>query len=179
MLDLRLEETLREWNPEKHFLVTAMTFLKGIFYLKSFEKFPVVANEEARKILDTDKELYLQKVERCVAESLERMYEPPEPGCLIVFTEPKPAHYNLRVKIFGADAGAAESSMDENGDNDRAPEEAETGVEGGATGTPAFATPSKFYDASNEVRICHITSNVLYIPRNNFVSFIIYLHKIL
>jgi hypothetical protein len=168
-LDLRFEETLREWNPEKHFLVTAMTFLKGIFYLKSFDHFPKVPNEEARKILDTDKELYLQKVEKCVQESLDRMYEPPEPGCLIVFTEPKPAHYNLRVKIFGVTAASAAAASSVELEVDEGGEETEgvtnTGGDNGKdnerntngsvflTPIKGFSTPSRFFDATNEVII--------------------------
>jgi hypothetical protein len=141
-----------------------MTFLKGIFYLKSFEKFPVVANEEARRILDTDKELYLQKVERCVAESLEHIYDPPEPGCLIVFTEPKPAHFNLRVKVFGAEIAPASSRSNE-GEHDRDEDSSASAMP--STSTVSLETPSKFYDASNEVRVtrgccCSVVILVMY-----------------
>ena len=41
---------LSEWHPEKHFLNTAMTFIKKIFYMKDFDVFPVVANLEAAEL---------------------------------------------------------------------------------------------------------------------------------
>ena len=37
--------------PEKHFIVTALTYLKFIFYMKSFDSYSVVQNEVARKLL--------------------------------------------------------------------------------------------------------------------------------
>jgi ubiquitin-protein ligase len=49
-LDLSLDETLKEWQPERHFIVTAVTFLKKIFYMKDYESFPIVANEEAKRL---------------------------------------------------------------------------------------------------------------------------------
>ena len=47
ILDLKIDETLKVWQPERHFIVTAVTFLKRIFYMKDYESFPVVPNEEA------------------------------------------------------------------------------------------------------------------------------------
>ncbi len=49
-LDLKVDEVLREWQPERHFIVTAITFLKKIFYMKSFANFESVANEDARSL---------------------------------------------------------------------------------------------------------------------------------
>lgn len=34
--ELDLPWALPEWNPDKHFLVTVLTFLKKIFYMKDF-----------------------------------------------------------------------------------------------------------------------------------------------
>jgi hypothetical protein len=131
-----MEDTLREWSPEKHFLLTAMTFLKGIFYMKNFDKFPNVPNGEALACLKTDKEQFIARISKCVQDSLGRLYEPVEPGCLLVFTEPKPAHYNLRLNILNS-----------------------TGVEDPAMSTPSETKGSEttksrsgtFYDASNDV----------------------------
>jgi hypothetical protein len=106
-----------------------MTFLKGVFYMKSFGKYPVVPNEAAKTLLHSDKDAYLKKISSCVAESLTRVYDAPEPGCLVTFTEPKPAHYNLRLDILGA----------------AAPDDA-PGGEGGATAD----SQDHHYDASNE-----------------------------
>jgi ubiquitin-protein ligase len=127
-LDLKTEDTLREWHPEKHFLVTAMTFLKGIFYMKTFDRYSRVPNEDARALLVGDKEQYLRKVMKCVQDSMGRIYDAPPAGCLIAFTEPKPAHYALRLNIIGVDnsEGDGSRSADEN-------------------------SRDQFYDASNDV----------------------------
>ena len=50
-------------------VLEALSFLKKIFYVKSFEQFTTIPNEAALKILDGDKEKYLQKVDECVAWS--------------------------------------------------------------------------------------------------------------
>jgi ubiquitin-protein ligase len=47
-LDLSVEESLGTWSPDKHFLVTALTFLKRIFYMKEWEDFSRIANPEAK-----------------------------------------------------------------------------------------------------------------------------------
>ncbi len=49
-LDLQSEDVLKEWQPERHFIVTAITFLKKIFYMKTFNNFETVPNEEARNL---------------------------------------------------------------------------------------------------------------------------------
>ena len=126
VLDLLLEESLRSWNPEKHFLLTAMTFLKSIFYMRNFDKYSTAPNEVAKALFLNDKEAYLKRVAQSVEESLTRVYDAPEPGCLITFTEPKPAHYNLRLDILGA--------AQEGGDD-----------------VPVDMGKETFYDASNEV----------------------------
>jgi len=38
-LDLKVEDSLKNWNPDKHFIATVLTFVKKIFYLKSFESY--------------------------------------------------------------------------------------------------------------------------------------------
>ena len=49
-LDLKMDESLREWQPERHFIVTAVTFLKRIFYMKDYDGFGRVANEDAKAL---------------------------------------------------------------------------------------------------------------------------------
>ena len=49
-LDLRLDETLKEWHPERHFIVSAIIFLKKIFYSSSYDQFPYIPNEEAKHL---------------------------------------------------------------------------------------------------------------------------------
>jgi hypothetical protein len=48
VLDLRLNPLLKDWHPEKHFITTALTFVKKIFYMKSYDEFGKLPNEEAR-----------------------------------------------------------------------------------------------------------------------------------
>jgi ubiquitin-protein ligase len=50
ILDLTVDESLREWQPDKHFIVTAVTFLKKIFYLKDYDGFERFANPEAKSL---------------------------------------------------------------------------------------------------------------------------------
>jgi ubiquitin-protein ligase len=49
-LSLVSDENLREWNPKKHILNSALVFLKKIFYMKAFHEIEYVANEEARQL---------------------------------------------------------------------------------------------------------------------------------
>lgn len=110
--------------------------------MRNFDKYAAVPNEEAKSLFQNDKEAYLRRVGRSVDESLARLYEAPEPGCLITFTEPKPAHYNLRLDILGS---SAESGED----------------------TTPDAKSGQFYDASNEVFHLVYSCNIAF---NNLVS---------
>ena len=78
--------------------------------MKSFNQFPCVPNEEARAMLVGDKELYLKTISNCVDESISRIYDPPPPGCILVFTEPKPAHHSLRLNIIGIDSNGEDDA---------------------------------------------------------------------
>ncbi|RYG99237.1 hypothetical protein EON65_50475 [archaeon] len=49
-LDLTVEESLREWIPDKHYIITAITFLKKAFYAKSYEGYARLPNEKARRM---------------------------------------------------------------------------------------------------------------------------------
>lgn len=143
-LDLRLDEACREWQPEKHFIVTALTFLKKIFYMKSFQQFAHVPNENARQLLESDKEEYLRRVEECVQESLRLVHET-QPDSTLVFTEPKPAHDILRRQIYArgrtAESESAVAQDSDRGYYDRT-NEAEDAAERDE-GAGAVAGPSK------------------------------------
>jgi len=45
-LDVTCDPSLREWRPDCHFIVQALSFLKKIFYVKSFEQFTRMPNIE-------------------------------------------------------------------------------------------------------------------------------------
>lgn len=115
MLDIRLEETLKEWSPDRHFCVTALLFLKKIFYLKSFDEsiFPRVPNEEARRLFNSDINAYTAKVTEAVQDSLKRVYEEPSPECTIRFSQPLPAHEVLKQSILRANENASEGPVSE------------------------------------------------------------------
>lgn len=48
--DLTVDDILKEWNPDRHFLQTALTFLKKAFYTTSFDSYETVANQEAKRL---------------------------------------------------------------------------------------------------------------------------------
>lgn len=140
-LDLKVEEGLREWIPEKHFCVTALIFLKKIFYMKSFENYEVVGNEEARLLFQMDRDAYLVNIRNAVKDSLARMYDRQNKNCSICFSRPIPAHDIIRSSILGSNSVDDESTV-----TDLSSE-----TKSGAT------APKKlpFYDVSNEVPHLH------------------------
>lgn len=49
-MDLRVDDNMKEWRPEKHYLITAVSFLKKAFFAKSYEGYGQLPNEEARQM---------------------------------------------------------------------------------------------------------------------------------
>ena len=81
-MDLRI--AYPEWDSSKHYLVTVMTYVKRIFYLKDYneedeEKYP---NQEALKLFKTDPEGYRRRVAECVRESQRSVFLN-DPGCTV------------------------------------------------------------------------------------------------
>ncbi|CAM9506179.1 unnamed protein product [Ectocarpus sp. 4 AP-2014] len=105
--ELDLRSVFPEWLPGKHYMVTALTYLKKVFYMKDFS-FPRPANPEAQALFQDDKRGFLERVEACVRESQETVYENEE-GSSLRFTEPKAAHDKLREKILGTDQAGTSS----------------------------------------------------------------------
>ena len=117
-LNLRVEESLREWVPGKHFILTALVFLKKIFYLKSYDHFDdtLVANETARQQFNHEPSIFLSNVQESVKESLQRIYtEPDSTTCMLRFSAPIPAHDVIKESIL-AD-GNSEKNERRNNDN--------------------------------------------------------------
>lgn len=77
-LDLKVEENMREWAPDKHFIITAVTFLKKAFYAKSYDAYSKLPNEEARHMYP----LPSPHTPALCAPSL------PSPCCLIACADP-------------------------------------------------------------------------------------------
>lgn len=83
------------WNPQKHYLVTVLTHLKKIFYVKSFSEDEPAANEEARDLTRSDPARFFKKVQNCVNESQMAVYQNEE-GCTTKFMVDEAQHAALR-----------------------------------------------------------------------------------
>lgn len=55
--DLDLNPKFSEWDPELHYMVAVLTYLKGIFYMKDFPEMSTVANGVALDMYVTLKRL--------------------------------------------------------------------------------------------------------------------------
>jgi hypothetical protein len=139
VLDLRVEESLKEWIPEKHFCVTALIFLKKIFYMKSFESFESVGNEAARQLFKDDKDAFLENIRSTVKDSLSRIYDKQSKDCSICFSKPIPAHDTIRDSILGG--------SEANGDGPKVVDVLLSDTKGSINVTKKLP----FYDVSNEV----------------------------
>mmetsp|Transcript_9928 Transcript_9928/g.15342 ORF Transcript_9928/g.15342 Transcript_9928/m.15342 type:complete len:252 (-) Transcript_9928:93-848(-) len=84
------------WDPQHHFLVTVLTYLKKIFYVKDAST--AVANPEARELSRTNPEEYRKKVEACVRESQKSVFVN-DPGCTTKFTEDSLKYQKLRKEL--------------------------------------------------------------------------------
>ena len=67
------------WDPSKHFLVTVLTYLKRIFYVKDYKELSQeqrnkLPNQEALNLFQTDQEGYRRRVNQCVTESQRSIY---------------------------------------------------------------------------------------------------------
>ncbi len=61
ILDLCLH--IPYWDPKKHQMITALTVIKNVFYIKDFTKLPSVANSGSLRLLENDPEKFLQNVQ--------------------------------------------------------------------------------------------------------------------
>lgn len=91
--ELDIKSTYPRWDPSRHYLVTILTFLKKIFYAKSFED--AKANPKARTMSMKDPALFRQKVDECVRESQKDVFHNAEDSNLR-FTDEELSHQVLR-----------------------------------------------------------------------------------
>jgi ubiquitin-protein ligase len=70
---LDIQTSYPRWDPARHYLVTVLTFLKKIFYQKTFDD--AVANVEARNLAVRDPEAFRKEVDDCVRASQRDVYE--------------------------------------------------------------------------------------------------------
>ena len=92
--ELDVKSAYPRWDPHRHYLVTVLTYLKKIFYVKSFGA-DAKANPEAKTLSENDPPTYRKKVDHCVRESQKDVFIN-DPGCTSRFTEESLAHQVLR-----------------------------------------------------------------------------------
>lgn len=100
------------WDPSKHFLVTILTYVKRIFYVKDYgeltdEQRLRLPNQEALGLFQTDPEGYRRRVAECVRESQRSVFMN-DPGCTLKFNEEEGCHEVLRNMMrekFGSGEG--------------------------------------------------------------------------
>lgn len=97
---LDLKTTYPRWDPSRHYLVTVLTFLKKIFYAKTFDD--AVANLEAKTLAQTNPTVFRTKVDTCVRESQKSVYDIAEDDdSTLRFSEEKLGHRVLRDLLKG------------------------------------------------------------------------------
>lgn len=139
-LDLTQDESMREWLPDRNFILTALTFLKKSFYMKTFSNFPSVVNEKARNIFDSDRKKYVELVQQSIKESLKSVYDVQDPLCTLLFTEFKPAHDVVRENIL---SNAKNTHLISDGDG--------TDMANVAGTSEAYYNPNEIEDEENRI----------------------------
>jgi hypothetical protein len=81
------------WSATRHYLVTVLTFLKKIFYAKTFDE--AAANLAAKDLASDDPAEYRRRVEDCVRASQKNVFVNEE-GSMARFTEEELSHRVLR-----------------------------------------------------------------------------------
>jgi len=92
--ELDVRSAYPTWDPHKHYLVTVLTHLKKIFYVKNFGD-EAVANKEARDLTRSNPAQYFKKVQNCVNESQMAVYQNDD-GCTTKFMVDDASHSVLR-----------------------------------------------------------------------------------
>lgn len=92
--ELDVKAAYPTWDPHRHYLVTVLTYLKKIFYMKSFGD-EARANPDARDLVNSNHKEYRKRVEACVKESQREVFVNEE-GCTATFSEDRLCHQVLR-----------------------------------------------------------------------------------
>mmetsp|Transcript_2233 Transcript_2233/g.3293 ORF Transcript_2233/g.3293 Transcript_2233/m.3293 type:complete len:260 (-) Transcript_2233:105-884(-) len=77
---MNVKSSYPKWDPTKHYLITLLTHLKKIFYVKSYEDVKLdsggdaIGNREALECWKTNRAMFRQKVEECVKTSQAEMF---------------------------------------------------------------------------------------------------------
>jgi len=91
--ELDLKTTYPRWDPSRHYLVTVLTFLKKIFYAKTFAD--AKANPKAKELAENDPAEYRKQVDECVRQSQKNVFANAD-GSTAKFTEEGLSHRVLR-----------------------------------------------------------------------------------
>ena len=100
-MQLDLTPRFPEWSKEDT-LAELLKYIKTIFYLKDFHV-PKAINERAAMMYVRNRKAFLAEVKRTITLSLERRYVN-EPHSSLLFSEFKPHHQKLRVRMLGGEA---------------------------------------------------------------------------
>ncbi|KAL3822359.1 hypothetical protein ACHAXA_001736 [Cyclostephanos tholiformis] len=101
--EVDLKSAFPEWDPSRHFLVTALTYVKRIFYVKDYEGLSDeerlrLPNQEAFRLFQSDHDGYRRRVLECVKESQKSVYLN-EPGCTMKITKEDSKHDAMRAMM--------------------------------------------------------------------------------
>ena len=103
---LDLQSAYPAWDSNAHFMVTALTFVKKIFYLKDDDlaEYEAPANPAAAHMFKHDKPEFQRAAAADAARSQEEgaLYGNPE-GSPIAFAAPDPHHAEVRSMIVESD----------------------------------------------------------------------------
>ena len=105
-MDIRVANP--QWDSSKHFLVTVLTYLKRIFYVKDYKELSLKEhqkppNQQALQLFQTEPEGYRRWVQECMRESQRSVYLN-DPGCTLKFSEEDSRHdalKNITKEQFG------------------------------------------------------------------------------
>lgn len=109
--ELDLAWQFPEWNPEKHFVITVLTYLKKAFYFKDIQH-PDPPNAEAATLFAEDKDAFLTRVEECVRLSQEDVHQADD-GSVIRFKEAAPVHEQLSQGLRDAQERQTQASAED------------------------------------------------------------------
>ena len=96
---LDLKSAYPTWDPHRHYLVTVLTYLKKIFYLKSFPGAfgdDAVVHPAARDLAVSNPAEYRRRVDQCVQDSQRAVFANDGEGSTAKFSEDEVCHQILR-----------------------------------------------------------------------------------
>jgi len=96
--ELDIKSEFPTWDPQTHYLVTVLTYLKKIFYTKDWNTSSAYLNLEAKSLAINNPPQFRKMVEQCVEQSKLTIYDNLK-GSTAVFVEEKPEHSNFRTLL--------------------------------------------------------------------------------